>query len=275
MTYTEQNVAEQIATVLDSTDGTGYFTPEQIGLLDQYHAGGVGAVDKLIPGLALSPGDTVIDVGSGFGGPARRIAEQTPATVLGVDITPAYVDAAQSLTVRMGFDDRVRFQHADIMTLSAEHMMDICVERPFDAAITMHVQMNVEDKRRWFAAIARVLTPGGRLAVWEVCTTNGAQPPWPMPWSLDGTDSFLNTPTDLKDTITSGGFDVVEWEDETPWVNDWSVATLGDGAPRPGLILPMLIEDGVTRVMNFSAALRDGTLTVMRGAFTKSPTAAE
>lgn len=262
MTYTEHDVAEQVATMLDASGADDPFTPEQTGLLDQYHAGGVDAVDKLIPGLALSPGDTVIDVGSGFGGPARRIAEQTPASVIGIDITPAYVDAAQTLTSRMGFADRVRFEHADIMDLS--------VERPYDAAVTMHVQMNVEDKPAWFAAIAAVLAPAGRLAVWEVCTTSGRQPPWPMPWSLDGSDSFLATPAELRQAITSGGFDVVEWQDETAWVNTWSAATLGDGAPRPGLILPMLLEDGVARVMNFSTALRDGTLSVIRGTFTKA-----
>lgn len=95
--------------------------------------------------------------------------------------------------------------------------------------------------------IAAVLSPAGRLAVWEVCTTSGRQPPWPMPWSLDGSDSFLATQAELKQAITSGGFDVVEWQDETAWVNTWSAATLGDGAPRPGLILPMLLEDGLTR----------------------------
>lgn len=261
MTYTELNVAGQIAAMLDAAAIDGQFTPEQTGLLDQYHAGGVGAVDRLIPGLALSPGDTLIDVGSGFGGPARRIAERTPASVVGIDITPSYVEAAQTLTTRMGFADRVDFRHADIM--------DLAVERPYDAALTMHVQMNVEDKRAWFAAIAAVLAPAGRLAVWEVCTTTGRQPPWPMPWSLDGSDSFLSTPADLRQAITSGGFDIVEWRDETAWVNAWSAATLGDGAPRPGLVLPMLLEDGVIRVTNFSAALRDGTLTVIRGAFTK------
>jgi len=63
MTYTEHNVAEQIAAMLDAANVGAAFTPEQTGLLDQYHAGGVGAVDKLIPGLTLAPGDTVIDVG--------------------------------------------------------------------------------------------------------------------------------------------------------------------------------------------------------------------
>lgn len=262
MTYTELDVAQQMAAALDAVDAGDPFTTEQTGLLDQYHAGGVAAVDKLIAGLALSPGDTVIDVGSGFGGPARRVAEQTPAVVTGVDITPAYVEAAKNLTARMGFADRVSFQRADIMELS--------VDRPYDAALTMHVQMNVADKPAWFAAIAAILAPAGRLAVWEVCTTTGRQPPWPMPWSLDGSDSFLSTPADLKQAIASGGFDLVEWQDETAWVNAWSAATLGDSAPRPGLVLPMLLEDGMTRVTNFSAALHDGTLAVMRGTFTKA-----
>ena len=125
----------------------------------------------------------------------------------------------------MGFADRVDFRHADIMDLS--------IERPFDAAITMHVQMNVEDKAAWFAAIAAVLDPAGRLAVWEVCTTAGRQPPWPMPWSLDGSDSYLSTPADLKQAIASAGFDVVEWCDETAWVNAWSATTLGDASRGP------------------------------------------
>ncbi|MEU0495899.1 methyltransferase domain-containing protein [Mycobacterium sp. NPDC006124] len=270
MTYDEHDVADRIIAMLDSGRSEEFFTPEQTGLLDQYHAGGVGAVDELIPSLALSPGDLVIDVGSGFGGPARRIAEQTSATVVGVDITAGYVEAAQTLSLRMGYGDRVRFQHAAITALSADHMMELGVERRFDAAITMHVQMNVDDKYGWFSAIARLLVPGARLAVWEVCTTTGQQPPWPMPWSLDGTDSFLSTPHELEQAIRSAGFTTVAWEDQTAWVNDWSAATLGDDAPRPDLILPMLIDDGMTRVVNFSTALRDGTLTVMRGAFVKA-----
>ena len=262
MTYSERNIAEQISAVLDSADDGGGFTPEQTGLLDQFHAGGVGAVDKLISTLGVSPGDRVIDVGCGFGGPARRVAEQTGATVLGVDITPAYVEAAQTLTTRMGFADRVSFQTADIMGMS--------VTRPFDAAITMHVQMNVENKRAWFAAIGDVLSPGARLAVWEVCTNTDQEPTWPLPWSLDGSDSFLVRSEDLRQAITAAGFDVLEWNDETTWVNEWSAAVLPNDVPRPGLALPMVIDDGITRVVNFTTALRNGTMSVMRGAFRRA-----
>ena len=262
MTYSERDIAAKMSAVLDSADDGRGFTPEQTGLLDQFHAGGVGAVDKLIATLGVSPGDRVIDVGSGFGGPARRIAEQTGATVVGVDITPAYVEAAEALTIRMGFADRVSFQIADIMGMT--------VAQPFDAAITIHVQMNVEDKQSWFAAIGNVLAPGARLAVWEVCTNTENQPAWPMPWSLDGSDSFLVSPDGLRQAITAAGFDVLEWNDETAWVNDWSAAVLPDDVPRPGLALPMVIDDGFTRVVNFTTALRDGTMSVMRGAFRRA-----
>jgi len=262
VTYSERDIAAQISAVLDSADDGAGFTPEQTGLLDQFHAGGVGAVDKLIATLAVSPGDRVIDVGSGFGGPARRIAEQTGAVVVGVDITPAYVEAAEALTTRMGFADRVSFQTADIMSMT--------VTEAFDAAITMHVQMNVQDKQAWFAAIGNVLAPGARLAVWEVCASPDRQPVWPMPWSLDGSDSFLVSPEDLRAAIISAGFDVLEWNDETAWVNDWSAAVLPDNMPRPGLALPMVIDDGFTRVVNFATALRDGTVRVMRGAFRRA-----
>lgn len=262
MTYSEPDVAAQISAALDSADDGAGFTPEQTGLLDQFHAGGVGAVDKLIATLAVSQGDRVIDVGSGFGGPARRVAEQTGAIVVGVDITPAYVEAAEALTARMGFADRVSFQIADIM--------DMAVTEPFDAAMTMHVQMNVEDKQTWFAAIRNVLAPGARLAVWEVCANTERQPAWPMPWSLDGSDSFLVSSDDLRQSITAAGFDELKWSDETAWVNDWSATVLPDGVPRPGLALPMVIDDGITRVVNFATALRDGTVSVMRGSFRRA-----
>ena len=52
----------------------------------------------------------MIAVGSGFGGPARRIAERTAATVVGIDVTLAYADAAETLNSRMGFGDSVRFE---------------------------------------------------------------------------------------------------------------------------------------------------------------------
>ncbi|WP_329363389.1 class I SAM-dependent methyltransferase [Streptomyces sp. NBC_01483] len=48
--------------------------------------------------LALAHGDVVLDVGSGFRGPACQLARRIGDHVVGIDITPAYVDAAHNPT---------------------------------------------------------------------------------------------------------------------------------------------------------------------------------
>ncbi|MBO2458882.1 SAM-dependent methyltransferase [Actinomadura violacea] len=252
MTYDETGVERTIARLRREHPGAA-------GDLDQFHIGGADAVGMLIDGLALTEGDTVLDVGSGLGGPARQIARRTGSHVTGIDITPAYVATARDLTAGTGLDDLVRFEAGDIAAFAPD--------RPFRAAITMHVQMNIEDKTEWFSHIARCLAPGARLAVWEVC--GSADLPWPMPWSLDGTDSFVVPADALHASIEQAGFTTTAWTDETPWVRAWIEKTFADGPPD-GPSLPMLLHDGYTRVINFAAALTDGTLEIRRGTFTRA-----
>jgi SAM-dependent methyltransferase len=260
MTYAEKDLITAIDRLV-SESSIGRSTPEALQSLDHYHAGGSQAVERLLATLALSASDSVLDVGSGLGGPARQVATSSGCRVTGVDITEAYVEAAAELTSRCGMSDRVQFVHSDIA--------DLVPDRPFDAGFTMHVQMNVEAKQEWFSDIALRLAPGARFAVWEVCRTSDAEMSWPMPWSMDGTDSHLATSDELRDAVMGAGFELIEWVDETAWVISWFDATLAGGLPL-GPTLPALLEDGFTRTVNFAAALADGTLGVCRGAFARS-----
>ena len=261
MTYGEKTVSQTISRLLSEEPGPDVPAGGELDNLDQFHIGGADATDLLIGSLALGPGDRVLDVGSGFGGPARQIARRTGNRVIGIDITPAYVDAARDLSLQAGLGDLTEFRTEDIATFEPDPL--------FPAAITMHVQMNVEDKTAWFAQIARCLAPGARLAVWEVCQPGQTGLPWPMPWSLDGTDSFVATAGSLRASIERGGFTVTEWTNETAWVQAWITRTFANGLPA-GPALPMLLDDGYTRVMNFTAALGNGSLEIWRGAFTRN-----
>ncbi|WUH90050.1 methyltransferase domain-containing protein [Streptomyces sp. NBC_00433] len=257
MTYTETGITAAI----EQLTGTSLsaLPRTQLDGIDQYHAGGVEAVDRLIPHLALTPGSTLLDVGSGFGGPARRIAEATGCHVVGVDITPAYVEAARALTQAAGLAERTAFFCTDIGAFD---------RTGFDAACTVHVQMNIQDKKAFYAEIARRLRPAARLVVFEVCG-GPAAPPLPLPWSLDGTDSHLAGPEELCATIASSGFDLLDWTDETPWARAWFDDLgrgLAAGAPAPAL--PSLLTDGPARMLNFAIALSTGAVTVHRGTFT-------
>ena len=260
MTYAETAVRQTITRLLSDHRDLDAAADGALDNLDQFHIGGADAVERLIPTLALAHGDVVLDVGSGFGGPARQIARRTGNRVVGIDITPAYVDAARDLTARAGLSEIVRFHNGDIAGFQSDPA--------FDAALTMHVQMNVRDKTTWFRHIAERLAPGARLAVWEVCQPHRADLPWPMPWSLDGTDSFLVSAETLLACIRDAGFATVEWTNESPWVQDWITKTFANGLPA-GPALPMLLDDGYTRVINYTTALANGSLEVWRGCFIK------
>ncbi|MFL6073822.1 MAG: SAM-dependent methyltransferase [Mycobacteriales bacterium] len=265
MTYTETDIVPAIER-LAGTDLSA-LTQAQLDGIDQYHAGGADAVDRLIPGLRLAAGMVALDVGSGLGGPARQVARRTGCHVLGVDTTAAYVAAARDLTAAARLSDRVRFLHTDVADLD---------QTGFDAAYTLHVQMNVEAKRPFYTDIARHLRPGARLAIFEVCRGGDTDPPPPLPWSLDGTDSFLATAGDLRDAIQAAGFELLDWVDETAWVRQW-FADLGrrladnPTADPPPATLPALLNDGPARMFNFAAAITTGAVTIHRASFVLAP----
>jgi SAM-dependent methyltransferase len=261
MTYEEATVTQTIGRLLSEHPDLDPTADGALDDLDQFHIGGPAATDLLIGSLALTAGDRVLDIGSGFGGPARQVARRTGSHVTGIDITPAYVAAAHDLTARTGLRDLVEFRVADLATFEPD--------QPFQAAITMHVEMSVQDKTAWFAHAARCLAPGARLAIWEVCQPRQAGLTWPMPWSIDGTDSFVATPDALRASVEQAGFTAVEWTNESAWVQDWFTRTFADGLPA-GPALPMLLDDGYTRVINFATALGDGSLEIWRGAFTRN-----
>ncbi len=257
MTYTETDLVGAIERLAEAD--LAALTQPQRDQFDQFHSGGSEAVDRLLPSLHLAPGMTVLDIGSGLGGPARQIARSSGCTVVGVDITPAYVDTAQALTRTAGLENQVSFVCSDITALD---------RNDFDAAYTMHVQMNVADKKTFFTEIARRLRPGARFATFEVCLTGATQPTPPLPWSLDGTDSYLATANQLRDTIAVSGFETLEWVDETQWILQW-FENLGKrlASSASPATLPALLNDGPARMMNLAVALTTGVVSVHRGSF--------
>jgi SAM-dependent methyltransferase len=260
MTYDEVHVAERVDQLLKEHPLVDPAHPQSLDNLDQFHIGGADAVDQLIALLHLEKGDVVLDVGSGLGGPARQVARRTGNAVVGVDITDSYVTAAAELTRKAGLDYLVSFQRTDVANFRTGQL--------FDAAITMHVQMSIADKSAWWEQISSHLRVGGRLAVWEVCRTGGTEPPWPVPWSIDGTDSYLADAPTLLSTIVDGGFEPDRWSNETEWAKRWIAITFAGGMPE-GPRLAALLDDGYTRLLNFVDALNRDIVAIWLGGFTK------
>src|SRR5919197_1276977 len=73
-------------------------TPQQLAALDQFHTRGLAATAELAELAGITADMSVLDVGSGVGGPLRFLAATYGCRVTGVDLSEPFVDAARYLT---------------------------------------------------------------------------------------------------------------------------------------------------------------------------------
>lgn len=156
----------------------------------------------------------VLDIGSGLGGPARTLAETYGCRVTGVDLTPAFCDAAVTLSGWVGLGDRVAFRQGDATNLPFN-------EGEFDAAMTIHVAMNIAAKDKMYAEARRVLKPGSRFAVYDVLQGKGGDVLFPVPWAREPSISHLATPDDMVALLSGAGFKILDTQDSTEESQRW------------------------------------------------------
>jgi SAM-dependent methyltransferase len=146
-----------------AVDGTSFDTFERAGwerVASAYHdfAGDITprVVESLLDAARVTPGDRVLDVASGPGYAAARAAARG-ASAVGVDIAEAMIALAR---------DRhpdVQFRHGDAQALPFP-------DGSFDAVVGNFALHHFGDPDRAAGEFARILIPGGRLAlsVWDV-----------------------------------------------------------------------------------------------------------
>jgi SAM-dependent methyltransferase len=236
-------------------------TVPQLAMLDQFHTRGILATAELAGAVGLQPGDTVLDLGCGIGGPARYLASMVGCRVTGVDLSPSFIEAATYLTARCALEDRVAFQVGDALHLPFD-------DGAFDAVFLQHVAMNISDRPALYAEVRRVLKPGGRFATYDLVLKAG-EVFYPAPWANDASTSFLLSAEATRKVLEAAGFAAALWRDDTQTALDWFNATAAS-PPTSGLNLGVVMGTEFPAITgNLGRNIREGRLGVLSAVLTR------
>lgn len=161
---------------------------------------------------AIQPGETVLDLGSGAGMDSFLAALQTgpEGRVIGVDMTAAQLAKARGLAGERGFA-QTDFREGYIEAPPVE-------DGSVDCVISNGVINLSPDKPAVFAAAARALRPGGRLALADIVTEH--QLPEGVTCDASLWAACIGGAMQLdgyRAAIEAAGFTIQEWRENTEY----------------------------------------------------------
>ena len=259
--YASEGIAARILAALRAARGgkTGPITPDALAPLDHFHGRGLKATQEMVALLEPRPGERILDIGGGIGGPARWIAARFGCHVTSLDLTPEFCRAAEELNAATGLSNCVRVVEGSALDLPF-------AENAFDRAYSENVAMNIEDKRRFYAEALRVLRPGAVFAFSHYGAGPRGEPDYPLPWAAGSAASFLSSPDETREQVLAAGFEIVIFRDKTEEV----LPDLRENRRRlhehglPPLGLQMLMGERIKELqINAAQSADEGRLTVI------------
>ena len=205
--------------------------PEDLAPVDEFHLGGRNATAYALSKMSLRADHHVLDVGCGIGGATRHIAQHVGCKVTGIDLTPEYISTAKTLAKMTGQDDQVSYEVASALAMPYD-------DETFDAAITLHVAMNIADRATLYGEIARVVKAGATLCVYDVMKKGDEALSFPVPWAETPETSHLTTPEEMRALLDDAGFTVHDVDDRTEFAREFfrqTLAAAADGPPPLGV----------------------------------------
>lgn len=139
--------------------------PLALGEIDSMHYMGNSAIDDVISTMKLDStsgsSSRVLDVGSGFGGTARYLADRSNCITTALELQEDIHEMGQYLTNMCRLNDRVKHERGDILTFNLNQLGD--GRSSYDGVVSFLVFLHIADKGTLLEKCAAVLKPGGTL----------------------------------------------------------------------------------------------------------------
>ena len=184
--------------------------------------------------LDLSPGQTLLDLGCGRGGPGLWLARETQVSLAGVDFSPVAVDQAAHRAALFGLADRARCIVGDLTRTGLP-------DASADAAVSIDAFHFAADPAAAAAEAHRILRPAGRLVLtnWQPKVSGDARLP-------------VRARIDWPPLLLGAGFADITVEDRPEWhdlyIRVYRIA-LDLGDPRGDAMLADLQDEARKRLL--------------------------
>lgn len=149
--------------------------PDYEPMLASFHEAFAAELEAMVASVPIVEGDRVLEMACGDGDYTPWLAGRVGPTgsVVGVDVSADYLEVARRQTAREGHPERSRFVAASIDRLPFE---DGCFDVAWCAQSLFSLPEPVDAVRK----MARVVRPGGVVAVMEDDTLHRVVLPWPI-----------------------------------------------------------------------------------------------
>ncbi len=176
-------------------------TLEDLKGVDEFHIGGRDATEHFFSRFSVDKKDIILDIGCGLGGPARYMAHSFQNSVIGIDLTPEYVEVGNKLSQWVGLTSQVHLQVGNAINLPFE-------DEYVHGAYMIHVGMNILHKRMVFEEVFRVVKQGGFYGIYDIMRLKEGELVYPVPWANQHHISHLGSPEDYAKELKNGGFQI-------------------------------------------------------------------
>lgn len=263
--YHKEGLFEEILARLENQNiDLAHVNRCDIAGVDEFHVRGA-AVSKELAATIDIDGKTVLDMGSGLGGPCRMLADVFNCTATGIDLSPEFVRTANALSKLVGLEDKTFFIQGNATRLPFE-------DNSFDVVWTQHVQMNIPDKSKFYGEAYRVLKPGGHFLYYDIFRKDDGAIQYPMPWASQESLSFLIKNGEMAQIVEDLGLKPISKTDQTEAGIEFFTSLLEKikeyGPPKIGLNL-IMGDSTVSKLINLLAHLQKGLLMLESGVYQK------
>jgi len=159
--------------------------------------------------LRIDSSSNLLEIGSGSGGSAIFLAENTGCSISGIDANEFGTSNANALAKQRGLDSKARFE-----------LIDASKQLPFDAGMfdvvfSNDVMCHVPDRQKVFREWCRVLKPGGQMLFTDALVITGIISQVEIATRSSIGPYFFVPSGENERMIEDAGFEIITVEDLT------------------------------------------------------------